>query len=150
MKRCFVKLLKWLIAMIATLCVLILGVYVYFEWKDYYASSSTRVERISGVKVPPYKIIEYNKGRRGFNGDYNDLYVIEFELIPSDELFDEIDRKIATGNTGWRRDSNTYSFSVVWGNGLPTPKGESEADDGIFTITLTRGERIGTIEDGAW
>ena len=149
MKSCLIKLLKWLFAIIAILFIIIASVSVYYEyiWEKW---PTARIERITGIRVPSYKVIEYNQGRRSFNGDYRDSYIIEFKTIPSDELFDEIDRKIATGNTGWKRDSTTYSFSVVWGNGLPTPKGESEDDDVIFNITLTRGERTGTIEDGAW
>ena len=150
MKSCLIKLLKCVVAMIATLCVLILGIYVYLEWKDYYASSSLRVERITGVRVPPYKIIECNKGRRGFNGDYNDIYIIEFESMPSDELFDEIDKKIAEGSMGWRKNGNDYNFSAMWGNGLPAPKGESEEDDGMFSITMTKGSKKGEIRNGAW
>ena len=149
MKSCPIKLLKWLFAIIAILFVIIAGVYVYYEniWEKW---PTARIERITGIRVPSYKVIEYNQGRKYFNGDYKDSYIIEFKTMPSDELFDEIDRLIATGNTGWRRDSSTYSFSVVWGNGLPTPKGESKEDDGMFNITITRGERIGIIEDGAW
>lgn len=149
MKSCPIKLSKWLFAIIAILFILIAGVYVYYEyiWEKW---PTTRIERITGIRVPSYKVIEYNRGKRYFNGDYKDSYIIEFKTMPSDELFDEIDRLIATGNTGWRRDSTSYSFSVVWGNGLPTPKGESKEDDGMFNITISRGERIGIIEDGAW
>ena len=149
MKSCPIKLSKWLFAIIAILFILIAGVYVYYEyiWEKW---PTARIERITGIRVPSYKVIEYNQGRKYFNGDYKDSYIIEFKTMPSDELFDEIDRLIATGNTGWRRDSTSYSFFVVWGNGLPTPIGESKEDDWMFNITISRGERIGIIEDGAW
>ena len=157
-KGCILKLFKGCLVTIGLLLVLILAVYAYFEWKEYYASSSLRVERITGVKVPAYKIVEYNKGRRGFNGDYNDSYVIEFESMPSDDLFDEIDKKIAEDRMkqedyrciGWTKNDNVYSFSAMWGNGIPAPEGESEGDDGTFSISITRGSKIGEMHSGAW
>ena len=80
----------------------------------------------------------------------NHMITFEFKTMPSDEMFDEIDKMVATGKTGWKRDGNKYSFSVTWGNGFPTPKGEWEEDDGMFSITITRGEKEGMITHGAW
>ena len=70
--------------------------------------------------------------------------------MPSDEMYDKIDKMIATGKTGWKKDGNKYSFSVVWGNGFPAPKGEREEDDGMFSITITRGMKKGVITYGSW
>ena len=128
---------------------LILASYAYYEWiwKEWPVE---RIERVTGVSVPSYKIIETNKGNRAFTGDYEDSFEIEFKDMPSDELFDEIDRMIASGNTGWRREGNRYSFSVIWGNGLPAPKGESEQNDRTFELIITRGEKVGEIKSGAW
>ena len=128
---------------------LILGSYVYYEW-IWEKWPTERIERVTGVKVPNYKIIETHKSNRSFTGDREDRFEIEFKEIPSDELFDEIDRMIANGNTGWQRDGNKYSFSVIWGNGLPTPKGESDNFDGTFSITITKGEKVGEIRSGSW
>ena len=66
------------------------------------------------------------------------------------ELFDKIDSMIVNGNTGWYKDGKNYRFSVMWDNGLPTPEGENEEEDGIFSITLTRGDKYGEIRSGAW
>ena len=132
-----------------TLVGLILGSYVYYEW-IWEEWPTERIERVTGVKVPNYKIIETHKSNRSFTGDHEDRFEIEFKEIPSDELFDEIDRMIANGNTGWQRDGNKYSFSVIWGNGLPTPKGESDNFDGTFSITITKGEKLGEIRSGSW
>jgi hypothetical protein len=131
------------------LLILFLGLYVYYEW-IWEEWPVERIERVTGVKVPSYKIIETHKGKRAFTGDHEDWFEIEFKKIPSDDLFDEIDRMIASGNTGWKRDGNNYSFSVVWGNGFPTPKGESDSYDGTFSITLTKGEKNGEIRSGSW
>lgn len=129
--------------------VLILSTYVYYEW-IWEEWPTERIERVTGVRVPSYKIIETYKGRRSFTGDYEDRFDIKFKTMPSEELFDKIDQMIASGNTGWQRDGNKYSFSVIWGNGFPAPKGESEEHDGTFSITIIRGEEVGEIRSGAW
>jgi hypothetical protein len=136
----------WLLAAlgIVLVCLLCGMIWSGQEW------SPARIERITGVRVPEYEITNIVKGERGFNGDYEDLIDLEFKSVPSDELFMEIDKMIAAGNTEWRRDGRRYSFSVRWGNGYPAPPGEREEDDGMFSITITRGERTGEIRCGAW
>lgn len=134
---------------IVAVLLLFLGVYVYDKW-IWEEWPPARIERIAGIRVPQYKVIEYDQGERYFTGDYEDRYEIEFQTVPSDELFDEIDKMIANGNTGWQREGNRYSFSVVWGNGLPTPKGESDEADGTFSLTITKGEKVGEIRSGSW
>ena len=121
-----------------SLLVLFLGLYVYYEW-IWEEWPVERIERITGVKVPEFRIIERL-----------DTLIIEFESIPSDELFEEIDRMIASNDTKWEKSDSVYSYSTFWGNGNPAPEGENEADDGIFKITLTKGSKYGEIEDGAW
>ena len=134
---------------IVAILLLFLGVYVYDNW-IWEEWPPERIERVSGIRVPSYKIIETHKGERHFTGDHEDRYEIEFKTTPSDELFDEIDKMSANGNTGWQREGNRYSFSVIWGNGLPTPKGESDSYDGTFRITITKGEKVGEIKSGSW
>ena len=136
-------------ALMVSLMLFIAGVYAYYEW-FWQEWSPDRIERITGIRVPAYKIIEYNEGKRGFTGDYEDVYEIDFKTMPSDELFNEIDKMIDKGGTSWRKEGNKYSFSAAWGNGIPAPKGENEEDDGMFSITLTRGEKAGVITSGAW
>lgn len=131
------------------LVLLFLGSYVYYEW-IWEEWPPERIERVSGVRVPSYKIIESHKGERHFTGDHEYLYEIEFKTTPSNKLFDEIDRMIANGNTGWQREGNRYSFSVIWGNGLPTPKGESDSYDGTFRLAITKGDKNGEIRSGSW
>lgn len=147
------KIIKWIFIAIgglfASMLLCVVGVYVYSEW-FWQMWSPSRIERITGVRVPQYEIIEYNEGKRHFTGDFEDRFTFEFKTMPSDEMFDEIDKMIATGNTDWKRDGNKYSFSVMWGNGFPAPKGEREEDDGMFSITIKRGETDGIITFGAW
>ena len=134
---------------IASIVILFVGTYVYYKW-IWEEWPVERIERITGVKVPEFRIIERHEGKRHFTGDYLDTLIIEFESIPSDELFEEIDRMIASNDTKWEKSDSVYSYSTFWGNGIPAPEGESEADDGIFKITLTKGSKYGEIEDGAW
>lgn len=126
-----------------------LGLYVYYEW-IWQEWSPARIERITGIRVPSYNVTEYHEGSRLFPGDYDDTYEIEFKEMPSEELFDEIDKLISTGKTSWRKKGNEYSFPAFWGNGMPAPKGEDENDDRTFCITLTRGEKRGVITSGVW
>ena len=143
------KALKFICISIGIMFVVFAGLYIYSEW-FWQEWPPARIERITGVRVPKYKIIEYEKGEIHFNGDYEDTFTFEFKTMPSEEMFDEIDKMIATGNTDWKRDGNKYSFSVMWGNGYPAPKGEREEDDGMFSITIVRGKKEGTITCGAW
>lgn len=148
-----VKITKWIFATLGVLlvCLLLLigGAYAYYEW-IWQEWSPVRIERITGIRVPAYETIEYDEGLRGFNGDFNDRFTIEFKSMPSDEMFDEIDKMIETGKTGWHKEGNDYIFNCTWGNGHPAPKGESDDEDRMFGITITRGEKQGTIRSGMW
>ncbi len=84
------------------------------------------------------------------NGDFDDSFTLEFESPLSDVLFEEIDKKIEAGKTGWRKEGNKYSFSQTWGNGLPAPKGEDDNDDRFFTIIITKGDVRGIVHHGTW
>jgi hypothetical protein len=143
---------KWIVLALAAtvLCIVlyIIGALVYsFLTPEWYPA---RIERITEIRVPKFDVTKYVEGPRTITRDYKDTYIIEFKTTPSDELFDEIDRKIAKGGTGWKKDGKKYSFSVFWGNGFAAPKGESEDADGFFDITLTRGEKEAIIHSGAW
>ena len=137
-------------ALVVCLLLFICGLYIYYEY-FYQEWSPARIERITEIRVPNYEIIECKEGRRSFTRDYMDTCVIEFKTMPSDEMFEEIEKRIKAGNSsGWKKEGNKYSFSAIWGNGFPAPKGESENDDRIFGITMTRGERMGEIYSGWW
>ena len=153
LKRFIWKVTKWtfrtLCVLLVCLLLLIGGGYVYYNW-FWQEWSPARIERITGIRVPKYKVIEYNQGERHFTGDFMDTYEIEFQTIPSEEMFDKIDKMIATCKTGWHKEGNDYIYNCTWGNGYPAPKGESDDKDMIFGITITRGEKQGTIQHGMW
>ena len=114
-----------------------------------YFRNRDRIERITGVALPAFRITNCKIGSRGFNGDYKDSFTFKFKSLPSDELFDDIDKMIETGETEWKKEGNKYSFFQMWGNGMPAPKGEKD-DDNSFGITITRGEKQGRVTHGRW
>ena len=109
-----------------------------------------RIERITKVRVPEYKVTKFVHGPSGI--DFSDTIYIDFESVPSDEVFEKIDELMATNeNSGWYTDDSThYSFHTLWGNGFPAPEGEKEDDDGIFDLKITKGEKAGVIVFGCW
>ena len=103
-----------------------------------------RIERITGVRIPEYKVTKAFIGPTSFLGDFEDSLYIEFETLPSDELFEKID------SLNWYREGDEYSFSTSWGNGSPAPEGENDEEDRFFKIKLTKGEKTGIIVYGMW
>ncbi len=116
------KVTKWAFAILGVLIIVTIGIAAYSFWKQDQWTPD-RIERITGVKIPKYKVVNTNEGTRGFNGDYNNEYMIEFKKMPSDELFDEIDRMIEEGNTVWNKKGNQYTYSRVWGEWTSCTKG---------------------------
>lgn len=149
MKKSMKGWLGCLGVLFGVILLIFLGVYVYSEW-IWEEWPPERIERISGIRIPKYKILNCYQGERHFTGDYEDRYEIEFVTMPSDELFEKIDKLIAAGNTKWVKEDNKYTFSIMWGNGLPTPKGEHDADDTTFRLTINKGKSYGEIWSGAW
>ena len=103
-----------------------------------------RIERITGVRIPEYKVTKAFIGPTSFTGDFEDSLYIEFETLPSDELFEKMD------SLNWYREGDKYSFSTSWGNGSPAPEGENDEEDRFFEIKLTKGEKTGIIVYGMW
>ena len=103
-----------------------------------------RIERITGVRIPEYKVTKAFIGPTSFLGDFEDSLYIEFETLPSDELFEKMD------SLNWYREGDEYSFSTSWGNGSPAPEGENDEEDRFFKIKLTKGEKTGIIVYGMW
>ena len=146
----YVRIVAMLLSPLFLALYLLLFTIVCFEDDRSYFQNRGRIERITEVRIPKFKVIEYHEGQRGFNGDFNDWFVFEFKATPPHELFDEIDKLIKTGNTSWYKEGNEYIFDKTWGNGLPAPKGERENEDRMFSITITRGEKQGIIRHGMW
>ncbi len=108
-----------------------------------------RIERITKVKIPDYEVTRFAYGPSGI--DFVDTIFIEFESVPSDEMFEKIDELIATDSASrwFTKDSIHYQFDTWWGNGVPAPEGESEDDDTTFALYISKGERTGVIVFGS-
>lgn len=129
--------------------------------------------RITEVEFPEFKVIEYEKGRTGFHGDYSDELVLEFKEMPSEEFYTILEYLADRGNanivekdsvdgnlyftesyykqTYWSFTNNsTYYYSRVWGNGLPAPPGEDDEEDMSLSIQIKRGEKCFHVSYGAW
>ena len=95
-------------------------------------------------------IIEYHQSRTSFTGDYSDQLIVEFEEDISEKTFQTLDSLVIIENTGWRNNRDAYVYSVMWGNGMPTPEGENREEDRIFSLTIKKGSNKATINSGMW
>lgn len=118
--------------------------------RKYRFTDTETLEKITGIDYPDFKIVEYKKDKSSFLGDYNDILIIEFEEIPSEEFYTRIDSLIATEDSEWFKHENTYSYSKMWGNGLPAPRREEDDEDMSFSISFDKGSKQATLRYGAW
>ncbi len=133
----------------ATFCFYCFNIYYDYHRKYRFTDTET-IERITGIDYPDFKVLEYKKDKSSFLGDYNDQLVIEFEEVPSEKFYQQIDSMITTGGSDWFKHGNTYSYSKMWGNGLPAPEGEDNDEDMSFSISFDKGSRQATLKYGAW
>ena len=118
--------------------------------RKYRFANNEAIERITGVAFPEVDIIDYKKDKRSFLGDYNDKLTLEMEDELSESTYHYLDSIINAGNTGWSKRDDEYSYSVMWGNGLPAPKGENEEEDGMFSLSFKKGSKIINLSHGSW
>ncbi len=100
------------------------------------------VENITGVKLPRYKVVEYQRSKSRW--DRSDSFTLEFKEMPSEDFYKELEEHFDCFEPG------KYSFSAIWGNGIEAPKGESDKDDGTFSIEISKGSKTFYIEAGTW
>ena len=135
-KASIYRCIKWILAIVLIL-------YVSLELIDYgtnfyYALNGTqwypaRIYRVTGIRVPHYEVINHYVSRLCVEEDS-----FAFHSIPSSDMFDEIDKRIAAGDTCWKRRGNLYSFHLWWDEESAPPKGEKYYM-GDFKIRLTKG-----------
>ena len=139
------KVSKWAFAALGLVLVCLTSCMGGEKWTPKYEEWPTdRIERITKVRIPEYKVTKAFIGPTSFLGDFEDSLYIEFETLPSDELFEKMD------SLNWYREGDKYSFSTSWGNGSPAPEGENDEEDRFFEIKLTKGEKTGIIVYGMW
>ena len=90
--------------------------------RKYKFANNEAIERITGVAFPEVDLIDYKKDNRGFLGDYKDRLTLEMENELSESTYHYLDSIISAGNTQWFKHGDEYSYSIMWGNGLPEPK----------------------------
>ena len=133
------------------LCVFLSAVFWQANYsRENYFLDRDRIERITDVRLPKFKVKDYTKGNNSFNGDYNDGFYIEFNSPLPDSLFERIDSLIVSGNQYWEKSGYKYTYYRVWGNGIPAPNGESDNDDRFFGLTIVRFSETGYIGHGMW
>lgn len=137
--------------LILYIVIFIYGLDAYSNFhRKYRFSNKETLERITGITYPDFKIVEYNKDKSSFLGDYNDRLTIEFIELPTDPFYMKIDSLIATNSSEWFKHENTYTYSKMWGNGLSAPKGEDDNEDMSFSIRLEKGSKQAILNYGAW
>lgn len=149
------RIVKWLYNGIAILPLLAVAALFMWQWytdysrKHRFADNDT-IERITGVAFPELEIIDYKKGQAGFTGDYSDELTLEMEEELSESTYHYLDSIISAGNAEWSKSNNEYSYSRMWGNGLPAPEGESDDEDITLSLSFRKGSMIITLNSGSW
>lgn len=148
------RILLLVISPLMLILYLIIALLVMQGYSDYQRkyrfADNEAIERITGVAFPKVDIIDYQKGGSSFNGDYSDELILEMEEELSESTYQYLDSIISTGNAEWSKCDDEYSYSIMWGNGLPAPKGESEEDDGMFSLSFKKGSKIINLSFGSW
>lgn len=107
--------------------------------------------RITEAHFPEFKVIEYERGNQGFQGDYRDELILEFYEQPTENFYIVIDSLARCGDYGWSmKNDSTYYYSRMWGNGLPAPMGEDDDEDMFLNIEIKRGEKRFRVNYGEW
>ena len=129
----------------------LLALQEYYDYRRKYRFANNEViERITGVSFPELSIIDYEKGNAGFLGDYNDVLTLEMENDLNESAYHYLDSVINAGDTNWSKHNDVYSYSIMWGNGLPAPEGENEEEDIMFSLSFKAGSKIINLSHGSW
>ena len=120
-----------------------------YERKHKFADKAT-IERITNSNFPSFKIVDYTKGGAAFTGDFIDVLEIKFEKSISSEFIHELDSLSSIDNSGWIKKNTGYRFSMMWGNEMPAPKGESDDEDWFISIDIVKEQQEATIKYGMW
>jgi len=127
---------------------IVIGVVAYLGYRDYWRKHHfvrrQVIENITGVKMPKFKLVEYEKGNTFFNGDYSDYFTLEFKGLPDSTFYQNL------RDNGFDYYEGCYHFYLNWGSGLVedevVPKGES--GNYGFSMTICEGEKRFTINAG--
>ena len=130
--------------------IFLLALQGYFDYqRKYQFRDKERIERITGVEFPDFKVISYKAEERDIRGEYTDNMEIEFKDTLSSAFYHTLASMIATNETDWSKSENYY-FSKIWGNGLPAPEGEDSEEDIFFNISFKKNSNRAKISYGVW
>ena len=81
--------MKWFKRIVVSIAVIIAFFIIVFWtlacWFEYhekhYFQDRGRIERITGVALPKFKVTSYDEGGRGFTGDYNDSFFLSLRIL---------------------------------------------------------------------
>jgi hypothetical protein len=104
------------------------------------------VENITGVRFPRYKVVNQGEERKCFSRfpEHTYDYTLEFKRMPDDAFYEKLDEHFDNFEQG------RYSYSTIWGNGIKSPKGESDKDDISFSIDIERDSKTFYIRVMEW
>ena len=133
------------------LILFLMGVQGYYDnrRKHHFADEQV-IGCITGVTFPELHIIDYQKGKTSFLGDYSDKLVMQMGEALNPETYHYLDSIIKAGHPHWSFRDNQYSYSRIWGNGFPAPEGQNDEEDVMFSLSFQKGSDTLTLNYGAW
>lgn len=133
---------------------LLIGAFSFFEYAEYERKhgflDKDRIERITEVRLPDFELVECEMGDMNFRGEYSDELIIEFEDSLTNDFYATLDSLVEKKVWSKSKDTDRYSFSTMWGNGIPAPEGENDEADIMFSITIEKGTNRAVIGAGSW
>ena len=147
---------KWLrivLFVLSPMMLVVMDVAVFWG-NDYYSEHYMQhhfvrrrvVENIIGVSLPRYKVVDRGEEWVCFGRfpEHTYDFTLEFKKMPDDDFYKKLDEHFDCFEPG------EYSFSVIWGNGLEAPKGESNEDDFSFSIDIKSDSKVFHIRVMRW
>ena len=148
--RTFLLLISpFMIVVYVLVCMAVYGVWSSYDRKYRFADNQA-IERVTGVRFPKLKLVDYDKGGSSFTGDFNDCLTLEMQDELSEATYNFLDSLICSGNTEWKKRDGQYNYSIMWGNGMPAPEGEDDDEDIAFSLSFKEGSRTVVINYGYW
>ena len=151
------KWLRWVLTFISPLfLILYLIIFVFLTFwledskinpyrDDNYFSNEKRLERITGVKFDIRKVIDFEKGSKGFTGDYSSEITILLKQQPDYQVLDSLVRE-----EKWSKYEDVYCFHRIWGNEIEPPEGENKNEDRFLTVRVVPNSDTLYVTSGAW
>ena len=132
---------------ICTICSCFDGVNFVRRYAD-----NKRIENITGIPFPEFRIVDYRQGPVCFNGDFSDTLELEMKEPMKDFAIQRLDSIIRTDTSTfpeWSMFGDKYRFHKTWTKGN-APKGENNDEDMAFELLMEKNSRFVTIIFGYW